>query len=374
MFTPSGVPVVLLLVAIPVSLQGQEPRKVGTKPSCEACGVALNLDVSLSGEDAAPVSELTQVLAMDTRGRFYLVPTPTMDHVVVFGPEGSQIGRIGPHLSGTGGLSAILGLAVSAGDSVHVFEGPARRWLVLSPSYQLARTSPIPGIPKPDGVRILPDGSAVVNSLIRTPDLFGFPLHILDVSGTAISSFGNEGGRYRPDDPGADSRRLALSVDDGIWSAHPYRYEIEYWSLDGEKRFSLVKSVDWAQQGIGPSAEIRSDTPPFPSIRDLRQTQDGLLWVLLTVPDGRWRQALTIDSRGGRPAPWPGRWKMYVDTFIEVIDPSSGDLIISERVDEFFFKFLGDGLLASFEEREGFEGAIGVWRVEITYPPSGREP
>jgi hypothetical protein len=70
----------------------------------------------------------------------------------------------------------------------------------------------------------------------------------------------------------------------------------------------------------------------------------GLIWVNITVPDDEWAEGL-VES------PYPegtgyeiGEADKYYDTIVEVIDPDRGEVIASQRYDEWLMDLTGQVL------------------------------
>ena len=61
------------------------------------------------------------------------------------------------------------------------------------------------------------------------------------------------------------------------------------------------------------------------------------------------------------------------DTMVEVIDPVSGSLVVSERVDPFLMGFLDDGHVAAYAEDAFGVPVISVFEVHLSTSALGGE-
>ena len=133
------------------------------------------------------------------------------------------------------------------------------------------------------------------------------------------------------------ARAIAATVDKpGFWAVPRNSYAIERWSVQGKRERVLERRAPWFEPyedhtdlTIGP------DDPPRPQVMSLFQDQNGLRWTFVIVPDPDWRQGL-VERRD----PQHGTYYAYesydrvFDTRIEVMDPSTGDLVASHRFND----------------------------------------
>lgn len=116
-------------------------------------------------------------------------------------------------------------------------------------------------------------------------------------------------------------------------------------------------------QSDGVLGKFSRSRPAATRIRDIHEDEDGLLWVLVMVPDERWAESLVSSPEGDRIV---DRNASY-DTVVEVLDPGRGLLLASTRYDQYLTQFLEDGRVASYLE-EGSDDApaqILIWRPMV---------
>lgn len=162
-----------------------------------------------------------------------------------------------------------------------------------------------------------------------------------------------------------DGRRELAPADNGrFWAAHPNRYWIEEWELEGIRR-RIVRDAAWFPSHPG-GFGFSPDEPPKPMLVDLQVDSRGRLWVLATVADQNWRTALVglpDEAHGGEVRYVPEDINDYLDTVVEVIDPDSGQLLLSSRFDA-FLRFSGPKHVYSVGGPEG-RARLYVGRLEV---------
>jgi len=307
-------------------------------------------------------------MARDSRGRFYVV-TPELgdDPPMTFAPDGSFLSRLGRAGSGPGEFRMPSVVLVLPGDSVLVVDRGLARYTVLSKSYELVRTAPIP--PGATAATVLLGGELIMSARINTPSLAGLPLHELDANGNYIRSFGALKPIVRPGYPYEQARVLAPASDGGVWSAHMYhRYLIERWNSKGELEQEVERRADW----FAPYRTYWLPTPtkaPAPTIMGLWEDESGLLWVIGWVGGANWAKGLGPARllEGQVAYPITGQQAVY-DGFLEVINPVQGVVVASTRFAGTMDIVVAPGIVAGV--REGAEGwpYVDVWQVRLHRP------
>jgi hypothetical protein len=244
------------------------------------------------------------------------------------------------------------------GDSLLVFDPSSRRLSVLSPVFELVRTTPLPAYAS--AAVHFADGSVVINASIMSKDLAGVPLHHVSASGAIRRSFGSDKSEARPELALATSRRLAPAGQGAFWSAHATRYTIERWDTTGALRATLEVPTPW----FAPWRERKDGDPPKPTIIDLQLDNQGLLWVLLSVADARHKPP--ARSVAGTPARIDRDAEF--DSVLEVIDPATAQVITSTRMEESMRGFGCAGVVfSSSEDSEGYP-LVRLWSVALARP------
>jgi hypothetical protein len=330
----------------------QRTINIPPEPMCTACSVEFTRIARLGGDtEAEGLIAPTSKVVRDSEGVLYVAPTYARGLINKYSPSGAPAGVLGRLGSGPGEHARITNLAVGPHDSLYAFDQGNARFSVWAPAGDFARVGRIPR--GPNDVIVLPDGRVVMQAWIPTPVHAGFPIHLLGRDGRVMRSFGSETGEFRIDDPFARFRALALGVNLSILSGRYNRYELELWSLDGRLQERYLREVPW----FPPQNEAAP--PPQPTLRALTYDEDGMLWVLINVPDPEWDEELPSDASSSAVA-----HRMF-DTVIEIIDPGTGRLLTSHRHSKAFFQFIAPGLVPIFEEGEGGARYIDLWKIEL---------
>jgi hypothetical protein len=88
-----------------------------------------------------------------------------------------------------------------------------------------------------------------------------------------------------------------------------------------------------------------------------------LLWTLTAVGAENWREGLIILS--GFNDLWIEYPELYRDTHVEVIDPETGRLLLSERVPQALAGVTNDGLAIGRRYPEGEPYQVDLWRLSL---------
>jgi hypothetical protein len=153
------------------------------------------------------------------------------------------------------------------------------------------------------------------------------------------------------------------------------QYRIQRWSLDGVKRAEINRTVDWFRphDNFRYPVDIASEAHP-PGLISIHQDNTGLLWTILRVPDRRWKSALGQRTNVyGRSAIGVLDREKYWDTIVEVIDPTSGKVIASTRVDAVLERFVHDRQAFQYKEDESGEPSVVIWQFRLINQ-TGRTP
>jgi hypothetical protein len=204
----------------------------------------------------------------------------------------------------------------------------------------------------------LPDGRIVSGS--ENPQLSEL-FTLVDSEGKTVRTFTASGGTNP--ETGVQAVVLAPAANGRIWSADMSSYLISRWDTTGKEHLRLRGDFPWFPI---------SKEPPYsrplmgPSISSLQEDSAGLLWVLSIVadkdfatkfPGDSWKKArFKIEAQGG----------LY-DFIIDVIDPSSGKLVATRRVNDYLsIGLIGPQQVASFEEDESGVRRANIWKLRLT--------
>jgi hypothetical protein len=351
------------IVALQLAGMGSGPARTGQSP-CPSCTLDVAHIVTIGHVSDSFGVGGTDILVRDSRGRYYTAHNDDPATVSVFHPNGRAWRKIGRRGRGPGEYRNIVALHMAPGDTLHVFDAGNQRHTILSPSYEVVATRPMPGKVQPDGVRLLDGGALVINGLLPTADGIGFPLHVLDQQARVVRSFGVSDPRFYPGLTSSLGRRLAVARGGFLWAARTNSIVIEQWTLTGEKRLETRATRDWFQDWGVFRPPSHAD-PPLPELTALREDTSGLLWVVYSVPDADWRRGVgEVDTRSMHGVVWHvvDHTQAY-DTVIELLNPRTGEPVSSTRVPQHVRNFVDDGEVFSYQETGDGIPTLDVWRL-----------
>jgi len=350
-------------ITVPVSAQA--PDGVVREPQqCRSCRIVLERETTLGADSGPNVVTSTFFVKRDSRGRLYSVFQFEPSAIVVFASDGAFLQKIGHEGAGPGEFRYILGLHVADGDTLHLFDVGNQRRTVLSPEYEVVRSHRIPPALMPDAYAFLPDGALVVNALVPTPAGAGYPLHLLTAEGDVERSFGTDDTYITPRTEYTHTVRRVAPGDSGVWAVPWTRYVLQLWSRDGTMRRQWRRSVPWFEpyEQIEPLSE---EGPPAPMVAGLSVDAHGYLWVAVTVADSRWRSNLRRETGPDGPQVFPKAVERVYDTILEMIDPGTGRLIVSERLDQKISGFVDANRVFGFRLTPDGGERLDIWRLRL---------
>jgi hypothetical protein len=346
----SGVSTVRAQMAV-VTVNGGE--------ACASCSIAITpLAVIGSTDGAGALATDRPLLARDNRGRVYVFGAAT-EGAQVFDSTGAFIRQIGRDGSGPGEYRGVSGIQPLGGDSLAVFDGTLRRITILAPDYSLVRTMPIsvsvgnPAVSRRSGRQVV----------ANAPDLRrGDPMFVFDVAtGKELRAFGSVDGTPLAQLPEGSLRSVAPDTGSATWISYATRYVLERWSLDGKKTVALTRQVPWFPETRVPNAFETGQ--PQPAIGSVDVDARGRLWVMSSVPDARWQSV--VESVPGRRFPKITDPLRHTDSILEVIDPRSGVVLVSQRFDQPYLSLMSGQLLAEMATDSEDRPIIKLSRLEL---------
>jgi hypothetical protein len=354
------------------SVAAQIINSTGADPKCR-CRIVLHRVAQVgSGNDAAAIPRAS-VAARDSKGQFYVAsPQAESSFVAVYSARGTLVGRRGKSGRGPGELDGIHYIRITAGDSLVVLDD--RRLSVFAPDGKFVRSNRLP-----DGRRssredvraftfvTLTNGDVLVNNHVAPRPAFV----LLDRHFLPKREFGP---------PVAESRSgltealhaIARLPNGRIAAARQNHIPVlELWDTSGARVSQYFTRPTWFPEWTDADEYERGPrSPPLPRILGLYPDSDERLWLAALVPDLTWKPAaLAPKPNRGREVPYMpppiSDYPKYYDTVVEVIDPASGRVIVSQRFDEYLPFFMEGGLLYGYRQTAGRGIQIVVWRPEL---------
>ena len=254
---------------------------------------------------------------------------------------------------------------VGAGDTIHVFDSGNRRYTLMSPDYKVVRTAPITS-QVTAGAEQRP-GRLVVATYTQPRSRTTQPLHLWE-GNRLQNGFGRD--ESLPSGPVQDERvlmrKIAVSADGSLWTARRQEYMLEHWSANGTPLHRLSRNVEWFQPYVIDDSFIGG--PPRPFVIGINQDSSGRLWVLVSVPNPNWKQALgrgpvvggRQTTRVASPDPTDVWW-----TRIEVIDPRTAEVLANSLIRQSLGGFSSDGNVFSPVVDQDGVAIMRVWRLRL---------
>lgn len=301
----------------------QEITEIRGGPSCTTCSIVLqhlgHLDPSPHTAAFTPYT----TVARDSRGNYVAGPMIYSDSALaIFTPSGSLhhlFGRLGQGPDEFLGPPQPMLIRVGAGDEVYISEAADLHLLEPGATGTLRKTRITV---RPNDMTII-GRTVAVQWTIHEPGGRSTPIQILDAGGKLTKGIGRSTSRpLVSTNPFDGIRRISGPSDKNVvWSAYLNRYEISAFDLDGNEELQVVREAPWFK----PYDDLLHGegllVPQRPRIDGIRQTDDGLLWVLISR--GAKNFSPIAQARPGDEA----RVDMtsldlnrYFDTIIEVLD------------------------------------------------------
>ena len=363
-----------VLLAAPGSARAQEVT-ILTEDLCETCSIEIIPDVVL-GTDGESVTEYARDLHRLADGRFVMTfQIHATGEFTIFAADGSSFRRIGRQGEGPGEYQRVYRVR-DQGSRFHVFD-MFRRMTVLDADFAVVRTARVPCWECTGrDMEILPDGSAVLNSLeARKGDPYTtardwFAIQVVGQDGEFLRQL-DEVPVVGPARPVEEFRRhLEVAPDGSVLSAHLERYRIDRWDPEtGELLSAHARDVAWFPAPEDPD-RMRGppDDPPRSMVTGMELDAEGRLWLSLSRPAADWRDRLERRGRPGSPEGGGGGWRYgpgsreYV---LEVLDLDSGRVLFSEVLEVRDNRYLiAPGWLADYDD-EAIVPVYRMYRVEL---------
>jgi len=300
--------------------------------------------------------------------RWVLLDQSDRTRLKVFDVGGGFERYVGREGRGPGEFGIALHLLKLSGDSILVYDLGLRRLTLFDPEMEPVQTARVPLVIR--DWTTAEDGSVLANGISNAED-DRYPLfHEISSAAGVERSFGEA----RPRDSlsyDLTLRNLVSIASGRFWAAEMTRYRLTEWSRDGAQLRSLERDVDWFEPhgDFGPNGPER---PPSPGLLDLSVDADGLLWVLALVPDPEWRTAFAPgEDLYGRESMVVDDYDRLYDTIVEVIDPTAGRVVSSQRFDPRLRGFAGAGLAYSESAYDNLQPYVQLWRLRRAPRPPG---
>ncbi len=337
------------------------------EPVCQTCRIRLEKGVSIGDLDGPGALPGQPWAVVRTSDRILVTAGVNPTEILVFDHEGAFVETIGREGDGPGEYRSATALVVMPGDTIHVFDRRQGRQTVLSPGLDVIRTSLIQ-VPA-TGAWPLSSRTILVNGWAPSPEGVPKPLHVVRTDGTLTNSFGGEGLEQRMRTYGPQPllflRRVAPTADGSFWCASLNEYSIELRGRDGSVIQSLSREPAWFP-AWEMQPQVSPDQPPVPRFSNIAIMLEGNLITLISVPANDWRDALG-EGRQRPDGTMIYRWdplRAY-DTVIEIIDPQTAQLVITQEIPFLLQGFLGAETVYAYAEDEFGNPRIDFYQLVL---------
>lgn len=335
---------------------------IPSAPSCPACTIRLRPVASL-GRAGDPVDVDPSGVVVQRPGGYAIAPAGDRAQIALYLSSGAFERVLGRQGQGPGEFNNIRSLALLPNAGIAVLDN---RLTLLTPAGSLIVSKSLPAIIAGRLVA-LADGRLVVNNYQPAHA----PLCLLGADLSLARCFGGAAtpGRMAPK---TLERLLAPGDRATIWSGTMwYRYVIERYDTLGHRITRIQREAPWFPAS-GPEEDPGGSvlqSRPLPHLSGLWVDAQGRIWTAVLVPDPRWRAAETgppsgREGRAARALP-VSDWGKYLDTILEVIDPATARVIVSQRFPGVMERFTRDGLLTEFRETEDGLVQAALVRPEV---------
>jgi hypothetical protein len=262
---------------------------------------------------------------------------------LVYGDNGHFLGTLQAGGSVDEQFRAPLFARIGPGDSVWIFDGGARVF-VFAPDRTYVRTAQLPV--SPWDALVLPDSRMVIAPANADRPL---PLLLLTATGAPIRDIG-------AGDSASDAllapRWLVRDNDGSFWSMPlQFRWRLEHWDTTGV----LLSAIDRRPEWFLPYTELLPPSrghPPQPTIAGAWAERGGRLWVLGVAADPHWTLGLGWRRQGSLSEVIVNPDKVF-DAVLEVIDPRTGSLVATARMDPSYPSEVEPGIILHVKDTPG---------------------
>lgn len=290
------------------------------------------------------------------------------DWINIYDPGGAFVTTVGRKGEGPLEFQRAWPFHVDGAGRIHVQDVLNLRVSVINEDGTLYDEKRLP-TPRINDLVAVADGERyAIQSWIQTPELLGFPIHVVE-DGQIQASFGLDSAVGREMEDLTTGRHLAIDVHGNVFVAHHYDYFIEVWSHHGS-RLGRLEGLPALDDGLRTGTrQYNWDNPPWHFIQDIHVDADGLLWVLLSYRRPDWRDnmvELALPDGTLSLVPVDMDPTRLMRSRIDVVDLNTCAMIASQWRDELLIGFLEDGTISGGEVSQVGVPFINIWKVDLS--------
>lgn len=364
-----------LLCALPAVGHAQQTSEPDTIQPCQPCGT-IRVDTVATLYDRDGEAGLTppspiEVLRVPQGG--FLVISANPFEPFLFDEDGVYSGMLGREGEGPGEYQSPASAWIGPDETLWTFDRGLQRATKWTDEWEVADTRRLPV--RSGSMVIFEDGTLVNSSPVMDADRVGYPFHRISADGELGASFGPEV-QVAPTGhlPGHITRLLWPAGSESFWAAPRHKYKIERYNLQGQRERALVRAADWfPDQDPTESRAVSPESPPPPRIGGFVEDDEGRLRVLARVAADGWEEGVGerqpmpgFDDDG--PHHHPIDHDIVFGSVIEVLDPVSGQLVASRRLQGLALQWVDESHVAMYTQDRFDIPIIHIVQVAVVDP------
>lgn len=343
-----SLPKLFTLIALTAACGGAETKPgppaelISGAATCPACQIHVREVLTLSPPPGGFV-EWPQSAWVDGRGRILVAQPNKRVLPAIFDSTGRFIQFIGREGEGPGEYRYAAHIAADAHDSIWISDWGNGRLSVISPEITFARafsTSQV-GSLSPTGSGRLVAAAASASGRQRLT-----AIQVYDLAGNWLNGHGPVAGQLSG---ATDVQYLVAGArDGGFWAVRMFgRLLLLHVDLEGREQW-LERTPEW-YDGLPEGA---TDLTGASWGRAIWEDAEGLIWIAFQVAAKNEGIALDTLRSEGQLFEVPRDPDEAFDTWVEVLDPAQGRLVIAQRLPNVLSVGAGPGRMLRVVETE----------------------
>lgn len=327
---------------------------------CPHCAVSISFAGTLGEPADSILLDRFALLTEFEDGRFIAAPTVTNGVAAAYDSVGAVATAVGRFGDGPGENGLIRGAYPWSGDRILLLGGGDRLgWLNGRTMTETTVRTAKPWLLS-RAVTLPRDGLIVANAFDEPQ-----PIVVLDSAGHDRNWIGPATIRT-PRSPGNYYVLGQAREPHAFWAAtFNFTPHIARWRVDGTLERSIDRIPPWFPEYGFDSWQKALEAGdlavrPFPELRGLRESSDGVLWSIYDVP--------ALDWHADRPNTGRRTDLFHVqayDGIIQLLDGGTGDLLVSVRTSRPLRGLLDDSTAYEMRETESGYWFINLYRVRF---------
>jgi hypothetical protein len=248
-------------------------------------------------------------------------------------------------------------------DSILLFDARSRDVVVLTPSLHYARTFKSPG--SVFSAFALDNNKLLLHAVVSTPELVGFPYHVIDAVGGRVSAFGESHTPIRVGD-GPNIHRFLAVATHAVFAAEGGRNcSVSEWTRTAVKK-SESSCASLTMLDFTPQALPEDVQKPGVQLRALLAGPlPHSVWMAVTLPRDNWKPADAGIVARHRPAVGAADLDKYVMSLILLVDLERRFVVARATAPIAAVGSTSDGLLISRTMKSNGLEVLTLWRLEV---------